>query len=242
VLDVFYRANGANSADAGAYAITGTTPANLATTTFSSLSLIKSSTSTLEIGAVFTSGTKGARLSRIATVVTYTPVTYTIYASAGSNGIVTPSGTSTVNSGSNKSYSITATSTYAISDVLVDGASVGATSSYTFTNVQTNHTISATFTPIVVNAPSNLAATSTGATTTLTWTDNSSNENYFSIERKLSATSTWAVIASTTANIATYIDHTAVSGNSYDYRVRAFGFFGAWISSLYSNIATILIP
>jgi hypothetical protein len=33
--------------------------------------------------------------------------------------------------------------------VIVDGSSVGVASSYTFTNVQTNHTISATFSAIV---------------------------------------------------------------------------------------------
>jgi hypothetical protein len=70
--NVFYRFNGADSADAGNYALSGTTPAQLATTTFPSLNLIKTSTSTLEIGAVFSAGTKGARLSRIATVITYT--------------------------------------------------------------------------------------------------------------------------------------------------------------------------
>lgn len=73
VMNVFYRWNGSQSADQGGYALTGTTPIQLATTTFSGLSLINIASSTLEVGAVYASGTKGVRLSRLATVITYTP-------------------------------------------------------------------------------------------------------------------------------------------------------------------------
>ena len=52
-----------------------------------------------------------------------------------------------MNSGSNQTYSITPADNYKISDVTVDGVSVGAVSSYTFSNVTTNHTIAGTFTP-----------------------------------------------------------------------------------------------
>ena len=45
----------------------------------------------------------------------------------------------------NATYTITADACYAIADVLVDGVSVGAVGTYTFTNVTMNHTISATF-------------------------------------------------------------------------------------------------
>lgn len=74
-----------------------------------------------------------------------TPVTYTITASASPDGSISPSGSVTVNQGSNKSFTITPDSGYSIDDVLVDGSSVGAVSSYTFTNITQNHTISATF-------------------------------------------------------------------------------------------------
>ena len=102
-MNVFYRYGGVNSADAGGYAITGTTPVALATTNFSSLSLAKVSTSTLEIGSVYTSGTKGARLSRVATVITYTPPAPTVTTDAASsvsittataNGTANPNGVS----------------------------------------------------------------------------------------------------------------------------------------------------
>lgn len=76
-LNVFYRWNGADSADAGGYALTGTTPTNLAPTTFSGLALSKGGSSTLEIGPVFSSGNRGARVSRLAAAVTYTTITST---------------------------------------------------------------------------------------------------------------------------------------------------------------------
>ncbi len=72
-------------------------------------------------------------------------VTRTITASAGTGGTITPSGSVTVSGGADQSFVITPASGYLVRDVLVDGASVGAVSSYTFTNVTGNHTIAATF-------------------------------------------------------------------------------------------------
>jgi hypothetical protein len=71
--------------------------------------------------------------------------TFTITASAGSNGSISPSGTVTVNQGANQSFTITPNSGFNISSVTVDGASQGAITTYTFSNVTANHTISATF-------------------------------------------------------------------------------------------------
>ncbi len=75
----------------------------------------------------------------------YTQDTYTITASAGTNGTISPSGASVVNCGDDLSYTFTPDSGYAVQDVLVDGVSVGAVTSYDFTNVTGNHTISVTF-------------------------------------------------------------------------------------------------
>ena len=79
------------------------------------------------------------------TVTSVTPETYTITSSAGSHGSISPSGDVTVNQGSDKSFTITPDTGYQIDDVLVDGSPKGAVSSYTFTNVTEDHTISATF-------------------------------------------------------------------------------------------------
>jgi hypothetical protein len=70
---------------------------------------------------------------------------FTITASAGSGGSISPSGNVLVNQGANQSFTITANSGFSISSVTVDGANQGAISSYTFSNVQANHTISASF-------------------------------------------------------------------------------------------------
>jgi urease beta subunit len=71
--------------------------------------------------------------------------TYTITASAGAGGTISPSGAVVVNYGQNQAFTITANTGYHVADVLVDGGSVGAVTSYTFTNVTSNHTIAASF-------------------------------------------------------------------------------------------------
>jgi hypothetical protein len=71
---------------------------------------------------------------------------YTITATAQANGSISPSGSVSVSSGGSKTFTITPNSNYKISGVTVDGASVGAVSTYTFSNVTANHTISASFT------------------------------------------------------------------------------------------------
>ena len=50
-----------------------------------------------------------------------------------------------VNCGANQTFTITPDSCYVVADVLVDGSSVGPVTSYTFSNVQTSHTIAASF-------------------------------------------------------------------------------------------------
>jgi len=72
-------------------------------------------------------------------------ITFTITASAGSGGYISPSGTISVNYGESKTFTITPYSGYKISKVKVDGVSVGAVSTYTFQNVTANHTIEASF-------------------------------------------------------------------------------------------------
>jgi hypothetical protein len=70
---------------------------------------------------------------------------YTINASAGTGGSISPSGAQTVNHGDSASYTITAATGYKISSVTVNGVSVGAVSNYTFSNITRNNTIYASF-------------------------------------------------------------------------------------------------
>lgn len=71
---------------------------------------------------------------------------YTITATAGEGGSITPTGAVSVKEGASQTFAIAAQEGYAIADVLVDGQSVGAVDSYTFENVTANHTIAALFT------------------------------------------------------------------------------------------------
>src|SRR5665648_410117 len=68
---------------------------------------------------------------------------FTITKTVGANGSI--DGNSSVDSGSDAVFTITPAAGYSVADVTVDGDSKGKISSYTFTNVTANHSISATF-------------------------------------------------------------------------------------------------
>lgn len=69
----------------------------------------------------------------------------TITANAMLGGAIYPNGSLPVNFGSNQVFSITPSSGYMIESVYVDGVSQGAISSYTFSNINASHTITAYF-------------------------------------------------------------------------------------------------
>jgi uncharacterized repeat protein (TIGR02543 family) len=71
--------------------------------------------------------------------------TYTLTPTAGTGGTMTPNTVQAVLQGGSATFSIAANTGYRIADVAVDGASQGNISSYTFTNVTSNHTIKAAF-------------------------------------------------------------------------------------------------
>ena len=95
--------------------------------------------------------------------------TFTITASSGPTASVTPAGDTTVNYGGSQSYAITPDLGYHVADVLVDGVSVGAVTTYDFTNVTADHTISATFAidtfTITASSGANGSVTPAGDTT-----------------------------------------------------------------------------
>ena len=103
--------------------------------------------------------------------------TYTITASAGTGGSISPSGTVSVTLGNNQSFTITPSGGYNIASVIVDGSDVGAVSSRTFSNVQGNHTISALFTVAntAPNTPLISGPTSGNASTLYTFSVNSTD-------------------------------------------------------------------
>jgi hypothetical protein len=76
--------------------------------------------------------------------------TFTISASAGANGSISPSGDVTVIKGEDQTFNITPDPGYQVGFVDVDGYPVDAVTQYTFTNVQSNHTIYASFEPFTL--------------------------------------------------------------------------------------------
>lgn len=77
--------------------------------------------------------------------------TYTITATAGVNGSISPSGSVEVKEGADQTFTITADEGYEIENLKVDGSEVSAASSYTFNNVTEAHSIEATFKQKVTN-------------------------------------------------------------------------------------------
>lgn len=77
------------------------------------------------------------------------PVAYTISATAGDGGTITPSGDLWVAAGGSQTFTIKPDLGYMVADVLVGGESVGRVTSYTFEDVQADTMISATFVPFV---------------------------------------------------------------------------------------------
>ncbi|TSA24983.1 hypothetical protein D4R75_00385, partial [bacterium] len=140
--------------------------------------------------------------------------TFTIAASAGANGTITPSGSQTTNYGSSAAYTISPNSGYHIVDVLVDNVSVGAVGTYSFSNIASNHTISATFSinTYTINASAGANGTispsgsqtkdyGTGATYTFT-----PSAGYHIAEVRVDNVSVGAVATYSFSNIAA--DHT----------------------------------
>jgi hypothetical protein len=93
-------------------------------------------------GGIFTTGIVTANCTVTATTAIKT---FTVTATQGSNGSISPSAVQTVNYDGSVTYSITPDTGYHITDVKVDGSSVGAVSSHVISNIKVNRTITATF-------------------------------------------------------------------------------------------------
>lgn len=111
-------------------------------------------------GGFFGVGTRATGTpSRDGTGVVTFSKTHDIVAAVVGGGSITPSGTTHVPEGNDQSYTMAAGSGWVLSDVTVDGVSVGAPASYAFSNVTASHTITATFVKKGVIAVDNLVLT-----------------------------------------------------------------------------------
>jgi fibronectin type 3 domain-containing protein len=108
-------------------------------------------------------------------------------------------------------------------------------------------TSSATVKAIAFKSGSNPSAVASASFTivtpppqlTLTWQDNSTNENNFGVERKTGTSGTYAQIALVAANTTSYVDTSVTHGVTYCYRVDAINSAGA---SAYTNDACATVP
>jgi hypothetical protein len=240
-LDVFYRLNGVDSADGGAYALpTGITPAVLSTTSFTGLSTNKSSSTTLEIGVQYDSGNKGTRLSQITTIITYTPLSTPsgLTAAATASDVVlnwsdnssNEDGFKIERSDNGGAFNQIASVSANVATYDDSGLSVGT---YVYRvrafNSGGDSGYTLTSTAYVLNAPSNFTATATGSAVTLSWIDNTSNEDGFKIEVATGAGG-FVFFKQVGPNVKSYVD--TRTPNTYSYRVRA---FKSTSHSAYSN-------
>ncbi len=105
----------------------------------------------------------------------FTISTWTITATAGANGSVSPSGAVAVAQGASQRIAIAPAAGYRVGSVIVDGNQVAADTSYTFSNVSANHTLSASFADaaapaVVVTAPVGGERWAAGSEQTIRWT------------------------------------------------------------------------
>jgi len=82
--------------------------------------------------------------------ITFSKLSYTITATSGTNGTITPEGTSNVLYGEGLNYTFTPNTGYKVKDVKVNNSSVGTVNSYSFSNVTSNQTISVEFEKIML--------------------------------------------------------------------------------------------
>jgi hypothetical protein len=94
--------------------------------------------------------------------------------------------------------------------------------------------------PAIPTTPAGLQATALSPTqVNLTWQDTSGNESGFQLERRGGSDSNFSLIATVSANMASYSDNTALANTIYTYRIRAFNFTGP---SSYSAEASVTTP
>jgi hypothetical protein len=101
-----------------------------------------------------------------------------------------------------------------------------------------SNTASATASSPIPAAPSNATATPSGTGINVTWTDNSTNENYFHIWRSTDNLN-WVIVRNNVANTTSWLDNTVTGGQLYYYRIHASNANG---SSGYSNVVSATAP
>jgi hypothetical protein len=136
---------------------------------------------------------------------------WTIAASAGTGGTITPAGVIPVAEGANASFTIAPASGFQITNLLVDGASAGALTTWQFTGVSAFHTLAASFLDVAspavaVTAPAGGEVWEQGSIHEVTWTatDNQAVDSVtveYSVHGPLGP---WLPVAHALANSGSY--------------------------------------
>lgn len=158
-----------------------------------------------------------------------------------------------VNSGSwNNAYALAAanTTTY-LDNNLGSGPLAQATYTYRVCaanangNSNASNTSSAQITTSIPSKPSNLAVASSNGNLVLTWTDNSTNETSFQIERHIENGS-YALLSAPAANTTTWTNTGLTGDHTYTYRIRAGNSLGysdySDEFSIYFSAGTVVVP
>lgn len=96
--------------------------------------------------ATFTATSNQGQSASATRTITVNAASFTLTASAGPGGTISPAGTVSVANGGSQTFTISPAAGYVISSVTVDGVNQGALGTYTFSNVTANHTLAAAFT------------------------------------------------------------------------------------------------
>jgi uncharacterized ParB-like nuclease family protein len=132
--------------------------------------------------------------------------------------------TAAANATSHTVTGLSPATTYYFRMQAVNGSNTGDLSSQVSATTLSSNSVPA--------APSKLTvAGKTATTVSLTWQDNSGNEETFAIERSSSPATTWTTVATVGFNQTAYTDTTAVPNTAYSYRVRATNAVGGTVSS-----------
>ncbi len=121
----------------------------------------------------------------------------------------------------------TTITSFFINSINITSGSNGTTSRFSYDELRIGSTYAQVALPAPPTAPSSLAFSSiTTTATTLTWTDNATNETGYKIQRATTPTGPYTDIVSLTANTTTYTNTGLSLGTTYYYRVRASSSFG----------------
>lgn len=143
----------------------------------------------------------------------------------------------------------TAADAVSYSDITATGNTSATSYSYYIKTCKNTICSLATKVSVVPYSPANLTTIAGPGKIDLTWTDASTNEKGFQIQRKPGgcvSTSTWSIIATKEANTISHSNSGLTSGTTYSYRIRSYARSTtmpyAYGYSLWSNCTSATTP